>query len=57
MSIKEASGVYLTDANLETVINELEKQMNQAAQELEFEKAAAFRDQIKKLKERLVFDG
>jgi len=57
ISIHEASGAYQVGGDVETAIEELEKQMNQAAQELEFEKAAAFRDQIKKLKERLVFDG
>jgi excinuclease ABC subunit B len=54
--IREASAGYEIGGNLETVIEELEKQMNQAAQELEFEKAAAYRDQIKKLKEKLVFE-
>jgi excinuclease ABC subunit B len=57
MGINEPSVAYEIGDNLESVIEELEKQMNLAAQELEFEKAAAFRDQIKKLKERLVFDG
>jgi excinuclease ABC subunit B len=36
------------DVNLE--IQRLEKEMRQAAKEFEFEKAAAFRDQVKKLK-------
>ena len=38
---------------LEFVIQELETQMNLAAEELEFEKAAKLRDQIKELKEKL----
>jgi excinuclease ABC subunit B len=57
LNINEASETYQISGDLETAIADLENQMSQAAQELEFEKAAAFRDQIKKLKERLVFDG
>jgi excinuclease ABC subunit B len=57
LNINEASETYQISGDLETAIADLENQMSQAAQELEFEKAAAFRDQIKKLKERIVFDG
>ena len=42
---------------LETAVAKLEKLMKQAAQDLEFEKAAELRDQIKTIKEKLVFDG
>jgi len=56
MSAHEPISDYLTSEDLEMSIENLEKQMKQAAQELEFEKAAEFRDQIKKLKERLVFE-
>ncbi|NOR85519.1 excinuclease ABC subunit B, partial [archaeon] len=38
---------------LEFVVQELESQMNLAAEELEFEKAAKLRDQIKELKEKM----
>ena len=38
---------------LEFVIQELEAQMNLAAEELEFEKAAKLRDQIKNLKDKI----
>jgi excinuclease ABC subunit B len=40
----------LNKSELERVIAELEKQMKEAARELEFEKAAAFRDQIFELR-------
>ena len=39
---------------LQRLIQELEKQMKQAAKDLEFEKAAALRDQIFELKAILV---
>ena len=42
---------------LEAEVGRLEKLMKQAAQELEFEKAAELRDQIKRIKDKLVFDG
>jgi excinuclease ABC subunit B len=37
-----------------TLINQLEKQMKQAAQQLEFEEAAQLRDRIKQLRDKLV---
>jgi excinuclease ABC subunit B len=40
----------LNKSELERVIGELEKQMKEAARDLEFEKAAAFRDQIFELR-------
>ena len=45
---KASSGMPKTE--LQRLINELEKQMKQAAKDLEFEKAAALRDQIFELK-------
>lgn len=41
----------LPKAELDSMVRELEKQMKAAAQALEFEKAAALRDQIKELRE------
>jgi excinuclease ABC subunit B len=41
----------LPKAELNTLIKELEKQMKQAAQGLEFEKAAVLRDQIMELRQ------
>jgi excinuclease ABC subunit B len=55
-SVREAEGEYTANEDPEAAIGKLEDQMKQAAQALEFEKAAAIRDQIKSLKERLLFD-
>jgi excinuclease ABC subunit B len=44
----------LPTAELARLIKELEKQMKEAAQQLEFEKAALLRDQIFELREALV---
>jgi excinuclease ABC subunit B len=40
---------------LEDVINTLENEMHQAARDLEFERAAELRDQIKELQKLIVF--
>ncbi len=56
LNAHEPLPVYVASEDLETTIENLEKQMKKAAQDLEFEKAAGFRDQIKQLKERIVFD-
>ena len=42
--------------NIDDVIRDLEKDMNSAAKSLEFEKAAELRDQVKALKQRVVFE-
>jgi excinuclease ABC subunit B len=49
-----ASPAQLPKAELARLIKELEKQMKEAAQQLEFEKAALLRDQIFELREALV---
>ncbi len=46
-----------TDPDLERRIKRLEKLMQQAAKELEYEKAAAFRDEIAALRRRLLFEA
>jgi excinuclease ABC subunit B len=55
-SMPETGSAYFANADPEAAIEELQSLMKQAAQALEFEKAAAIRDQIKSIKERLLFD-
>jgi excinuclease ABC subunit B len=53
-----ASGVSsLPKSEMEKLIQDLEIQMNEAAKNLEFEKAAALRDQIYELRELLAEEG
>jgi len=54
--VEESLSVYASNDNLEAQIAVLEKKMNDAANELEFEKAAVFRDRIKELKKLILFD-
>jgi excinuclease ABC subunit B len=42
--------------DLERVVNELERQMKEAAKELQFERAAALRDEMYELKSLLASD-
>jgi excinuclease ABC subunit B len=58
-AVAESATPYLTAADLpkqelNKLIKELEKQMKEAAQSLEFEKAAALRDQIMELRQVMV---
>lgn len=53
--IREAVAPFGTLEDIEKQIVDLESKMNEAARDLEFEKAAEFRDRIKALKERMVF--
>ncbi|MCB8967122.1 MAG: excinuclease ABC subunit UvrB [Ardenticatenaceae bacterium] len=59
LAVAERKGKYTTTAELpkdelHKMVKELEKQMKQAAQNLEFEKAALLRDQIVELRQILV---
>jgi excinuclease ABC subunit B len=59
MALAEEKAGYVTAADLpkdemNKIINELEKQMKQAAQSLEFEKAALLRDQIMEMRQLMV---
>jgi len=49
-AVAEEAMSYSTPADIDAEIQRLEKEMRQAAKEFEFEKAAALRDQVKKLK-------
>ncbi len=50
------AGYEMTEDAITNRIEEMEKEMRQAAVELEFEKAAAIRDRIRQLQKMLVFD-
>jgi excinuclease ABC subunit B len=46
--------VPLTAEDTAALVQRLEKEMREAARELEFERAAALRDRIRALRERLI---
>jgi excinuclease ABC subunit B len=50
--VEKASDIPLED--IPTLVSQLESQMKEAAKKLDFEKAAEYRDQIKKFRERLL---
>ena len=59
MALAESKSGYVTTADLPTAelaktISELEKQMKQAAQQLEFERAAVLRDQVVEMRQIMV---
>jgi excinuclease ABC subunit B len=56
-TVAEAVESYGSPEEIEQVLRDLEEKMNRAAKDLEFEKAANFRDQIHALKKRLMFEG
>ena len=54
--VSEGKTKYLPKSSLNALIKSLQGEMNQAAKELDFERAALLRDEIKRLKrERLIF--
>jgi len=54
--VEEKMSDYTSYESLETQIKSLEKQMNAAAKELQFEKAAELRDRIREMKKLIIFD-
>ncbi|HBY57944.1 MAG TPA: excinuclease ABC subunit B [Candidatus Atribacteria bacterium] len=55
-TIREERGRYLNQNSLKILINSLEKEMKQAAKNLDFERAALLRDEIRRLKkEKTIF--
>ena len=55
--VAEAPAVYASLEDVDAEIRRLEKQMHQAAKELDFERAAGLRDQIKDLQRRVVLEA
>jgi excinuclease ABC subunit B len=54
--VAETLAQYESVEDLDMIIRNLEREMKQAAEELEFEKAAQIRDQIQAMKEMIVFE-
>ena len=54
--VSETIADYEDFDHLDDIIRKLEKEMNQAAKELSFERAAEIRDQIKALKQKIIFE-
>ncbi|EFK96898.1 excinuclease ABC subunit B [sediment metagenome] len=54
--VSEAISGYHSLDNLDEIISDLEKEMESAARELEFEKAAELRDKIKSIKQKIIFE-
>jgi excinuclease ABC subunit B len=55
--VAESPADFASLDDLDPVIRKLEKQMHQAAKELDFERAAALRDRIRNLQQRMVFEA
>lgn len=54
--VSEPVAKYASSDNLDEIIKNLKEEMDQAAKELSFERAAEIRDQIKLLKELVIFN-
>lgn len=54
--VSETINEYKSLENLDHIIISLEKEMNKAAKDLEFERAAEIRDRIKELKKMIIFE-
>lgn len=57
MQVAEAPVAFVPEEAIESVIRDLETQMQAAARALAFEKAASIRDRIKALRKRLLFES
>jgi excinuclease ABC subunit B len=57
MQVAEAPVEFGAQDNIEATIRDLETQMQAAAKDLAFEKAALIRDRIKTLRKRLLFES
>ncbi|MBR9982107.1 MAG: UvrB/UvrC motif-containing protein, partial [Desulfatitalea sp.] len=55
--VAQSVSEYGPPEKMEATIKNLEKQMQQAARNLEFEQAAELRDRIKQLKQRMLNEG
>jgi excinuclease ABC subunit B len=56
-TVNEEHGKYLSQSNLWLLIKSLEKEMRQAAKNLDFERAALLRDEIRRLKKEKTLFG
>ena len=56
-TVSEERGKYLSHDNLRILIKSLEKEMKQAAKNLDFERAALLRDEIRRLKKEKTLFG
>ncbi|MCK4240347.1 MAG: excinuclease ABC subunit UvrB [Candidatus Atribacteria bacterium] len=56
-TVSEERGKYLSQDNLRILIKSLEKEMKQAAKNLDFERAALLRDEIRRLKKEKTLFG
>ena len=54
--VSETISKYHSLDNLDEIISNLEKEMENAARELEFEKAAELRDRIRDIKQKIIFE-
>jgi len=54
--VSETISRYRSLDNLDEIISNLEKEMESAARELEFEKAAELRDRIRDIKQKIIFE-
>ena len=57
MQVAESQVDFVSEKDMESSIRDLETQMQAAAKELAFEKAALLRDRIKALRKRLLFES